>query len=106
MVISGGVNIYPAEIEMALLAMPGVQDCAVFGIPDEEFGEKLCAHIEPDAAMPLSADEIAVFLRERLADFKVPQVIKFETALPREDSGKILKRKLREPYWAEAGRKI
>jgi long-chain acyl-CoA synthetase len=106
MVISGGVNIYPAEIEMALLAMPGVRDCAVFGIPDEEFGEKLCAHIEPVPAIPLSADEVAVFLRERLADFKVPQVIKFETALPREDSGKIIKRKLREPYWAEAGRRI
>jgi len=106
MVISGGVNIYPAEIEMALLAMPGVHACAVFGIPDEEFGEKLCAHIEPDPAVPLAAPEVAAFLRGRLADFKVPRVIKFETALPREDSGKIIKRKLREPYWAEAGRKI
>ena len=106
MVISGGVNIYPAEIEMALLAMPGVRDCAVFGIPDSEFGEKLCAHIEPDAQAQLSAVEVANFLRERLADFKVPRVIEFETALPREDSGKIIKRKLREPYWAEAGRRI
>jgi long-chain acyl-CoA synthetase len=106
MVISGGVNIYPAEIEMALLAMPGVHDCAVFGIPDEEFGEKLCAHIEPDPEVPLGAAEIKAFLRGRLADFKVPQVIKFATALPREDSGKIIKRRLREPYWAEAGRSI
>jgi len=106
MVISGGVNIYPAEIEMALLAMPGVQDCAVFGIPDEEFGEKLCAHIEPNPEMPLDAAEITAFLSERLADFKVPRVIKFETALPREDSGKIIKRKLREPYWAQTGRRI
>ena len=100
MVISGGVNIYPAEIEMALLAMTGVRDCAVFGIPDEEFGEKLCAHIEPDPEMLFSAGEVAAFLRERLADFKVPRVIKFETTLPREDSGKIIKRKLRELYWA------
>ena len=106
MVISGGVNIYPAEIEMALLAMPGVRDCAIFGIPDDEFGEKLCAHIEPDPAVPLGAAEVTTFLRERLADFKVPRVIKFETALPREDSGKIIKRKLREPYWAESGRNI
>jgi long-chain acyl-CoA synthetase len=106
MVISGGVNIYPAEIEMALLAMPGVQDCAVFGIPDTEFGEKLCAHIEADPSVPVSADQIAGFLRGRLADFKVPRVIRFDTALPREDSGKIIKRKLREPYWAETGRKI
>jgi long-chain acyl-CoA synthetase len=106
MVISGGVNIYPAEIEMALLAMPGVRDCAVFGIPDAEFGEKLCAYIEPDPSMPLSASEVASFLRGRLADFKVPRVIEFAAALPREDSGKIIKRKLREPYWAETGRKI
>ena len=106
MVISGGVNIYPAEIEMALLAMPGVQDCAVFGIPDEDLGEKLCAHIELDPEMPVDAAEITAFLRERLADFKVPRVIKFETALPREDSGKIIKRKLREPYWAQTGRRI
>jgi len=106
MVISGGVNIYPAEIEMALLAMPGVCDCAVFGIPDEEFGEALCACIEPDPAAALDAAEVTAFLRERLADFKVPRVIRFETALPREDSGKIIKRKLREPYWAETGRHI
>jgi long-chain acyl-CoA synthetase len=106
MVISGGVNIYPAEIEMVLLAMPGVRDCAVFGIPDAEFGEKLCAHIEPDPAVPLSAAEITAFLSGRLADFKVPRVIEFTAALPREDSGKIIKRKLREPYWAESGRNI
>jgi len=105
-VISGGVNIYPAEIEMALLAMPGVHDCAVFGIPDAEFGEKLCAHIEPGPEARLDAAEVTTFLRGRLADFKVPRVIKFETALPREDSGKIIKRKLREPYWAESGRNI
>ena len=70
MVIPGGVNIYPAEIEMALLALPGVRDCAVFGIPDEEFGETLCAHIEPDPKAPPVAGEITAFLRERLADFK------------------------------------
>jgi long-chain acyl-CoA synthetase len=91
---------------MALLAMPGVHDCAVFGIPDEEFGEKLCAHIEDDPEAHLSAAEVTTFLRGRLADFKVPRVIKFETALPREDSGKIMKRKLREPYWVNAGRRI
>ena len=106
MVISGGVNIFPAEIEMALLAMPGVSDCAVFGIPDEVYGEKLCAHIEPDPAVPLAAAEVKAFLRGRVADYKVPQVIKFETALPREDSGKIIKRKLRAPYWAQPVRRI
>jgi long-chain acyl-CoA synthetase len=98
MVICGGVNIYPAEIEMALLAISGVRDCAVFGIPDEEFGEKLCAHVEPDPGVSLDAAEVTAFLRGRLADFKVPRVIAFDTALPREDSGKIIKRKLREPH--------
>ena len=106
MVICGGVNIYPAEIEAALLAMPGVHDCAVFGIPDDEFGEKLCAHIEPEPRAGLGEAEVKAFLRERLADFKVPRVMRFEAGLPREDSGKIMKRKLREPYWAEAGRRI
>jgi long-chain acyl-CoA synthetase len=106
MVISGGVNIYPAEIEMALLTLPGVRDCAVFGIPDEEFGEMLCAHIESDPEARLGAAEVAAFLRGRLADFKVPRAIAFEASLPREDSGKIMKRKLREPYWIKAGRRI
>ena len=106
MVISGGVNIYPAEIEAALLAMPGVRDCAVFGIPDEEFGETLCAHIEPDSAARLGAAEVKAFLRGRLADFKVPRVITFEATLPREDSGKIMKRKLRDAYWEATGRRI
>jgi long-chain acyl-CoA synthetase len=106
MVISGGVNIYPAEVEMALLAMPGVRDCAVFGIPDKEFGETLCAHIESDPTARLDATEVTAFLRGRLAAFKVPRAIVFDTTLPREDSGKIMKRKLREPYWVSAGRRI
>jgi len=106
MVISGGVNIYPAEIETALLAQPEVRDCAVFGIPDEEFGEALCAYVELEPGAVLDEAEIRAFLRGRLADFKVPRVIRFETDLPREDSGKIVKRKLREPYWAGIGRQI
>ena len=72
MVISGGVKIYPAEVEMALLSMPRLRDCRVFGIPDDEFGETLCAHIEPDPKAPV-AGEITAFLRERLADLKVPR---------------------------------
>jgi long-chain acyl-CoA synthetase len=106
MVISGGVNIYPAEIEAALLAFPGVHDCAVFGIPHEEFGETLCAHIEPEPGDTLDEALIRAFLRERLAGFKVPRLIRFETNLPREDSGKIMKRKLRDPYWEATGRRI
>jgi long-chain acyl-CoA synthetase len=106
MVISGGVNIYPAEIEAALLALPGVRDCAVFGIPHEEFGETLCAHIEPEPGAALDEAAIRSSLREQLADFKVPRLIRFDTDLPREDSGKIMKRKLRDPYWQATGRRI
>jgi long-chain acyl-CoA synthetase len=106
MVISGGVNIYPAEIETTLIAMPGVRDCAVFGIPDEEYGEALCAYIEPEADVELSADAAREFLAGKLARYKVPKVIEFSRNLPREDSGKIFKRKLRAPYWEKTGRQI
>jgi long-chain acyl-CoA synthetase len=99
MVISGGVNVYPAEIENALIAMPGVRDCAVFGIPDDEYGERLCACIEPEAGAALSAEAVQAFLRGRLANFNVPKEIQFLDVLPREASGKIFKRKLRDPYW-------
>jgi long-chain acyl-CoA synthetase len=106
MVISGGVNIYPAEIEAMLIAMPGVHDCAVFGIPDEEFGESLCACIETESGTTLSGDEVRAFLSNKLARYKVPKVIEFRNELPREDSGKIFKRKLRASYWEKAGRQI
>jgi long-chain acyl-CoA synthetase len=109
MVISGGVNIYPAEIEAVLQMMPGVADCAVFGIPSDEFGEALgCAIQRADTASGATLNEAAVqgFLKERLASFKVPQVVAFHEALPREDTGKIFKRKLREPYWAGKTRRI
>ena len=106
LVISGGVNIYPAEIEAALQMMPGVADCAVFGIPDAEFGEALAAAVQLDEGSSLGADNVRAFLRSRLADYKVPRVIAFHAQLPREDTGKIFKRKLREPYWAGAARRI
>jgi long-chain acyl-CoA synthetase len=110
MIISGGVNIYPAEIESILIQMPGVRDCAVFGIPDEEFGEQICAHVEPmpntDLGAGLDTVRVQAWLRERVASYKVPRTVEFSAALPREDSGKIFKRKLRAPYWEKAGRAI
>ena len=105
-VISGGVNIYPAEIEAALLAMPGVRDCAVFGIPDAEYGEALCAYITPEPGVECGTGEVRAYLAARLARYKVPKVIEFRRELPREDSGKIFKRQLRAPYWAHAGRQV
>lgn len=106
MVISGGVNIYPAEIEAALIVMPGVADCAVFGIPDAEFGESLAAAVQVLENFELNEKEIKDWLAQRIAGYKVPRTIVFHDALPREDSGKIFKRKLRAPYWEKSGRKI
>ncbi|MGJ4894976.1 acyl-CoA synthetase [Bradyrhizobium oligotrophicum] len=106
MVISGGVNIYPAEIEAVLHAVPGVHDCAVFGIPDAEFGEALMAVVEPQPGVTLDIGEMRARLRASLADYKVPKHIEIHEKLPREDSGKIFKRRLRDPHWEQAGRKI
>ncbi|WP_407654408.1 acyl-CoA synthetase [Bradyrhizobium prioriisuperbiae] len=106
MVISGGVNIYPAEIEAVLHGYPGVHDCAVFGIPDEEFGEALIAVIEPQGGVSLDLAAVRTHLKTQLADYKVPKHIEIRTELPREDSGKIFKRRLRDPYWERAGRRI
>src|SRR5688500_6991137 len=106
MVISGGVNIYPAEIEAALAIMPGVRDCAVFGIPDEEFGEALAAAVQTDPGVSMQAAAVRAYLAERVAGYKVPRIVTFHAELPREDSGKIFKRRLRAPYWEKSGRKI
>jgi long-chain acyl-CoA synthetase len=106
MIISGGVNIYSAEIEAELHKMPGVADCAVFGVPDEEFGEAVCAFVQPQAGIVLTDTEVRGYLRGRIAGFKIPKQMVFRTELPREDSGKIFKRKLREPFWVALGRQI
>lgn len=106
MVISGGVNIYPAEIEAVLVEHPKIKDCAVFGIPDEEFGESLAAVVELVENNGLTAGEIKDYVKTRLSGYKSPKVVEFQTDLPREDSGKIFKRKLRQPYWEKAGRSI
>jgi long-chain acyl-CoA synthetase len=106
MVISGGVNIYPAEIEACLLSLDGVRDCAVFGIPDDEFGEALAAYVEPRDGAELSAEDVREHVRAHLAGYKTPRLVEFSDSLPREDSGKIFKRRLREPFWAGRERAI
>jgi long-chain acyl-CoA synthetase len=106
MVISGGTNIYPAEIEMVLTQCPGVKDCAVFGIPDEDFGESLAAAVELMPGAQVGVADIQGYLQQHLAKYKVPKRIDFHDSLPREDSGKIFKRRLRDPFWQQAGRKI
>jgi long-chain acyl-CoA synthetase len=106
MVISGGVNIYPAEIEHAILRSPGVLDCAVFGVPDDEFGERLHAFIQPIPGAPQDSSALLARLRQELAGFKIPRSISWVDALPRDDNGKIAKHRLRRPYWEGRERRI
>ncbi|WP_439816709.1 acyl-CoA synthetase [Zavarzinia sp. CC-PAN008] len=101
MVISGGVNIYPAEIEATLYRLEGVRDCAVFGVPDEEFGEAMVAVIDATPGAGLDEAEVKAHLKAHLASYKVPKTIVFQGDLPREDSGKIFKRRLRDAWLAQ-----
>ena len=98
MVISGGVNIYPAEIEGCLLQLDGVADVAVFGIPDAEFGEALAAHLQLRPGASLTEHDVRDFVARNLARYKVPRVVVFQDELPREDSGKLFKRRLKALY--------
>jgi long-chain acyl-CoA synthetase len=109
MIISGGVNIYPAEVEAVLFSHPGVGDAAVFGVPDDDWGEQVKAAIEvaPGAAAgPALARELLAFCAERLAKYKCPRSIDFVDAMPRDPNGKLYKRKLRDPYWEGRERAI
>jgi fatty-acyl-CoA synthase/long-chain acyl-CoA synthetase len=100
MIISGGMNIYPAEIEAALEQHPGIYDVAVFGIPSEQWGEVVHATVVRAPGSPLTGEDIMAFAREHLASYKVPRSVAFTDELPRTGSGKLLKRQLRAPYWA------
>jgi fatty-acyl-CoA synthase/long-chain acyl-CoA synthetase len=100
MIISGGVNIYPAEIEAVLVAHPNIADAAVFGIPDEEWGEAVHAVITTYDGNDVDQPALEAFCREHLAGYKVPRSHVLMAEIPRSASGKILKRELREPYWA------
>jgi len=109
MIISGGANIYPAEIESEIILNPKVADVAVFGIPDEDWGEQIKAVVQPaegvEPGLELTAD-IMARLEGRLAKMKWPRSIDYVQELPRDPSGKLLKRRLRDPYWADQATKI
>ena len=85
---------------------PGVRDCAVFGIPDDDLGETLMAVVEAAPGVAINADAIRAFLGQRIAKYKIPRNITFQDSLPREESGKIFKRRLRDPFWEATGRRI
>jgi long-chain acyl-CoA synthetase len=106
MIISGGVNIYPAEIEAAILLHPAIQDVAVIGIPDDEFGEQVIAFCELKPGRSASEADVLGHCREHLASYKRPRTISFVNELPRNTMGKLLKRELREPYWKDRERSV
>ncbi|HEX7384982.1 MAG TPA: fatty acid--CoA ligase, partial [Burkholderiaceae bacterium] len=106
MIISGGENIYPAEIERVLAEHPALRDVAVIGVPDEQWGEvpKAVVVLEPGAT--LDADELIAWCGERLAGYKVPRTVDVLPELPRNPTGKVLKRELRRPYWEGRERQV
>jgi long-chain acyl-CoA synthetase len=110
MIISGGVNIYPAEIESAMISHPRIADVAVFGVPNAEWGEEVKAVVELHAGAGNDADAIRAdiinFLSSRIARYKLPRTIDFMDALPRDPNGKLYKRRLRDPYWVGKERAI
>jgi long-chain acyl-CoA synthetase len=106
MVISGGVNVYPAEIEAVLAEHPDVVDSAVFGVPDAEWGEALVAVVEPRPGAPLDADGLRAWCRARLAAYKCPRRFDLVATLPRDPNGKVQKRGLRDALWPAGARRV
>jgi long-chain acyl-CoA synthetase len=106
MIISGGENIYPAEVENAIFGHPDVADVAVIGVPDAKWGEAVKAIVVKKPGRAPTAENIIAFARERIAAYKAPKSVDFIDALPRNPSGKILRRELRETYWAGKERRV
>ncbi|QQS11974.1 MAG: long-chain-fatty-acid--CoA ligase [Rhodospirillales bacterium] len=106
MIVSGGENIYPAEVESALFSHPAIADVAVIGVPDERWGEAVKAVVVTKPGTELTPAEVIRWARERIAGYKLPKTVDFVDALPRNPTGKILKRELREPYWKGKERRV
>jgi acyl-CoA synthetase (AMP-forming)/AMP-acid ligase II len=106
MIVSGGENVYPREVENALFEHPDIADAAVIGIPSEKWGEAILAFIVMREGKLLTTDDLIQFSRERLAGYKLPKQFEFIGELPRNASGKVLKKDLREPYWQGIDRRV
>jgi acyl-CoA synthetase (AMP-forming)/AMP-acid ligase II len=106
MIVSGAENIYPAEVESALFGHPAIADVAVIGVPDEKWGEAVKAVIVLKPGASAEAAEIIAFARTRIAAYKAPKTVDFVDVLPRNPSGKLLKRELRKPYWEGRDRQV
>jgi acyl-CoA synthetase (AMP-forming)/AMP-acid ligase II len=106
MIISGGFNVYPSEVEQVIWGHPAVQDCAVIGVPDEKWGEAVKAVIELNPGQNVTAEEIIALCKEKLGSVMAPKSVDFVASLPRSTVGKVLKKDLREQYWQDSGRKV
>ena len=106
MILTGGYNVYPTEIENAISALPEVEEVAVVGIPDERWGETIKAVVVVSPGSTLDADAVLAACRARLADYKKPRSIEFVDALPKTGSGKIMRRQIRDAHWAGRERSV
>jgi acyl-CoA synthetase (AMP-forming)/AMP-acid ligase II len=106
MIISGGFNVYPSEVEQVIWGHPAVQDCAVIGVPDEKWGEAVKAVVELNKDQTVTADELIALCKEKLGSVKAPKTVEFIEALPRSPVGKVLKKDIRQKHWNQADRKI
>ena len=106
MIISGGLNVYPAEIEAALHRHPAVLECAVFGVPDTTWGEAVTAAVVVRAGATVTESELVEHCRDLMAGYKKPKHVEFHDQLPKGATGKILKRSLRDPHWAGQSRAV
>ena len=106
MILSGGENIYPAEVENALMSNPDIIDAAVIGVPDEKWGESVKGFVVLKEGVELSSDEIISYVKSQIAGYKCPRSIDFIELLPRNPSGKVLRRELRAPFWEGKERNV
>jgi len=106
MIVSGGFNVYSAEVEKVILSHSGIRECAVIGVPDEKWGEAVKAIIEPNAGATIDPQEIIELCKSRLGGVKAPKSVEVWSILPRNANGKVLKRQIRESYWSGRRRAI
>ena len=106
MIISGGFNVFPSEVEQVIWSHPAVLDCAVIGVPDEKWGEAVKAVVELKPGASLDPEEIIALCKDRLGSVKAPKSVDFTTSLPRSPVGKVLKKDIRATYWNQSDRRI
>lgn len=106
MIISGGFNVYPGEVEQVLWSHPAVLDCAVIGVPDADWGESVKGVVELKPGFSIDAQELIDLCKNKLGSVKAPKTIDFLSPLPRSAVGKVLKKELREKYWGDQARRI